>query len=172
MILRGAPLYLSPWHEVLTLWDSRWKQLQSHKLRTSAGVFGTLHWKLAKFIVRCSFTLHKHPQKWCFSLNTVWRVEMLYQPVGEKTWFSKNTVYESKMACWAVGSKNRFFRITVQMSNSDGYTVIDLRSFQIEFHKPIKIYGFKNNLCVQYGILKKSNFSHNRVKCMLSVLRP
>ena len=62
---------------------------------------------------------------------------MLYQPVGLKTWFSENTVYESKMTCWAVVSKNRFFRITVQMSNSDGYTVIDLRSFQIEFHKPI-----------------------------------
>ena len=69
-------------------------------------------------------------------------------------------------------SKNRFWGITVQMSNFDGYTVIDLRIFRIEFHKPIKIYGFKNNLCVQYGILKKSNFSHNRVKCMLSVLRP
>ena len=69
-------------------------------------------------------------------------------------------------------SKKRFFGITVQMSKSDGYTVIDLRSFQIKFHKLIKIYGFKTNLCVQYGILKKSNFSHNRVKCMLSVLRP
>ena len=97
---------------------------------------------------------------------------MLYQPAGAKTWFSENTVYESEMTYWAVVSKKRIFRITVQMSNSDGYTVIDLRSFQIEFHKLIKIYGFKNNLCVQCGILKKSNFSHNREKCMLSVLRP